>query len=44
VLHCEIGRGSRVRIGFVRRGSGPVLQAVQILELNIVNPFAGIET
>jgi hypothetical protein len=31
VLHCEIGRGSRVRIGFVRRGSGPVLQVCRFL-------------
>jgi hypothetical protein len=43
-LHSEIGRNSTVRIGYIRRDSVPVLRVVQIIDLHIANPFAGIES
>ena len=42
-LCSEIGRDSKVRIRFVNRDDAAVLQAVQIIDLRSVNPFAGNE-
>jgi hypothetical protein len=42
-LHSEIGHGSTVRIRFINHDGVAVLQAVQIINPQYDNPFAGVE-